>query len=262
MKSIIEFGKMKSAGKKISLVTCYDFWSAKIIDDSNIDAVLVGDSGAMVMHGFETTISAEIEMMCYHVAAVKRATKKFIIADLPFLEHKKGKENLYQSVDRLFKAGANAVKIENADGNLELVKDLTQTGIPVMGHLGLVPQSINQLGGYKKQGGNEKSSNKIFEDSLKLQEAGCFSIVLEMVPSDLAKKITNELIIPTIGIGAGPETDGQVLVLTDLLGMDKEFHPKFVRKYLQGYNLILDSLNTYNDDVKKKNFPSSQESNL
>ncbi len=261
MKSILEFGKMKATGKKISVVTCYDFWSAKIIDDSNIDAVLVGDSGAMVMHGFETTINAEINMMCYHVAAVKRATKKFIIADLPFLEHKKGKENLFNSIDLLFKAGANAIKIEGADGNLEMINELTQSGIPVMGHLGLVPQSINQLGGYKKQGSNEKSFNKIFDDSLKLQDAGCFSIVLEMVPSDLSKKITNKLEIPTIGIGAGAETDGQVLVLTDLLGMDKDFHPKFVRKYLQGYNLILEALNTYNDDVKKKNFPSLRESN-
>ena len=262
MKSITEFGKMKMKKEKISLITCYDFWSAKIIDDSNIDAVLVGDSSAMVMHGFETTINAEIDMLCYHVSAVKRGVNnKLIIADLPFLEHRKGMEKLYKSVDRLMKCGANAIKIEGASGNLEMIKELSQSGIPVMGHLGLTPQSIHQLGGYKVQGKDDKSSKRIFDDAIQLESAGCFALVLEMVPAALAKKITEELSIPTIGIGAGPDTDGQVLVLHDMLGLDKNFHPKYVRKYLSGYEEILAALNHYNTDVKQQNFPDAEESN-
>jgi 3-methyl-2-oxobutanoate hydroxymethyltransferase len=262
MKSITEFGKMKLKKEKISVITCYDYWSAKIIDNSNIDAVLVGDSSAMVIHGFETTINATTEMMCYHISSVKRGiTNKLIIADLPFLAHRKGTAEFYNSVDQLMKSGANAVKIEGASGNLELIEELVQSGIPVMGHLGLTPQSIYQLGGYKVQGKNEKSSEKIFDDSLLLQNAGCFAIVLEMVPSVLAKKITEELTIPTIGIGAGPDTDGQVLVLHDLLGLNKDFHPKFVRQYLNGYEEILAALNNYTKDIKHNNFPSKEESN-
>jgi 3-methyl-2-oxobutanoate hydroxymethyltransferase len=262
MKSICEFKGMKSKGKKISVVTCYDFWSAKIIAVSEIDTILVGDSGAMIMHGFESTINAEMTMMVYHVSAVKRgAANKFIIADLPFLEHRKGVKNLFQSIDCLLKAGANAVKIEGADGNLEMIEKLVQTGIPVMGHLGLTPQSINKLGGYKLQGKDEKTFSKILDDAVKLESAGCFSIVLEMIPAELGRRITEKLSIPTIGIGAGAGTDGQVLVLHDLLGFDRDFDPKFVRKYLNGQNLILNALNNYNNDVKQNSFPSAEESN-
>ena len=262
MKSITEFGKMKAKKEKISVVTCYDFWSAKIIDSSNIDAVLVGDSSAMVMHGFETTINATTDMMCYQVSSVKRGVKnKLIIADLPFLIHRKGAKEFYNSVDLLMKSGTNAVKIEGASGNLDLIKELVESGIPVMGHLGLTTQSIFQLGGYKIQGKDNSSSEKIFNDALLLENSGCFAIVLEMVPSPLAKKITDELAIPTIGIGAGPDTDGQVLVLHDLLGLNKDFNPKFVRKYLNGYEEILSALNNYTRDVKDNNFPSEEESN-
>jgi len=243
------------------MVTCYDYWSAKIIDESDIDAVLVGDSAAMVMHGFETTINAEIEMMCYHTAAVKRGLKnKLLISDLPFLSNRKGISFLMESIDKLMKAGAQAVKIEGADDNLELIQYVIKSGIPVMGHIGLTPQFVHQFGGYKLQGKDEKAAEKFLDDAKKLEDAGCFAIVLEMMPSELSAKITKELSIPTIGIGAGPFTDGQILVLQDLLGMSKDFQPKFLRKYLNGFELILNSLNKFNDDVKNQNYPNKEES--
>jgi len=261
MKTINEFKKLKSQSKKISMVTCYDYWSAKIIDESDIDAVLVGDSAAMVMHGFETTINAEIEMMCYHTAAVKRGLKnKLLISDLPFLSNRKGISFLMESIDKLMKAGAQAVKIEGADDNLELIQYVIKSGIPVMGHIGLTPQFVHQFGGYKLQGKDEKAAEKFLDDAKKLEDAGCFAIVLEMMPSELSAKITKELSIPTIGIGAGPFTDGQILVLQDLLGMSKDFQPKFLRKYLNGFELILNSLNKFNDDVKNQNYPNKEES--
>jgi len=261
MKTVNEFKKLKSQSKKISMVTCYDYWSAKIIDESDIDAVLVGDSAAMVMHGFETTINAEIEMMCYHTAAVKRGLKnKLLISDLPFLSNRKGIGFLMESIDKLMKAGAQAVKIEGADDNLELIQYVIKSGIPVMGHIGLTPQFVHQFGGYKLQGKDEKAAEKFLDDAKKLEDAGCFAIVLEMMPSELSAKITKELSIPTIGIGAGPFTDGQILVLQDLLGMSKDFQPKFLRKYLNGFELILNSLNKFNDDVKNQNYPNKEES--
>ena len=261
MKTIQEFKSMKLAGKKISVATCYDYWSALILDESDVDAVLVGDSAAMVMHGFETTINAELEMMRYHVAAVKRGLKnKFFIADLPFLAHKKGIQFLSDAVDTLMKAGAQAVKLEGAEGNLDSIKHLVSAGVPVMGHLGLTPQSINKLGGNKLQGNDTSSSERILKDAQSLEEAGCFAIVLEMVPATLAKTITETLSIPTIGIGAGVYTSGQVLVLHDLLGCSKDFNPKFLRKYLDGFSLIKSALNAYNSDVKEEKFPSTKES--
>ncbi|MCK9211487.1 MAG: 3-methyl-2-oxobutanoate hydroxymethyltransferase [Ignavibacteriaceae bacterium] len=261
MKTVQEFSSMKLAGKKISIVTCYDHWSALILEESDVDAVLVGDSAAMVMHGFETTINAELEMMRYHVAAVKRGLRnKFLIADLPFLAHKKGLAFLTNAVDVLMKAGAQAVKLEGAEQNIESIKHLVSAGVPVMGHLGLTPQSINKLGGNKLQGNDETSSERILRDAKLLEESGCFSIVLEMVPTTLAKTITETLSIPTIGIGAGVHTSGQVLVLQDLLGCSKEFNPKFLRKYLDGFSLIKSALNAYSSDVREQKFPSEKES--
>ncbi|MCK9425199.1 MAG: 3-methyl-2-oxobutanoate hydroxymethyltransferase [Ignavibacteriaceae bacterium] len=261
MKTVQEFMSMKQAGRKISVVTGYDYWSALILDESDVDAILVGDSAAMVMHGFETTINAELEMMCYHVAAVKRGlTNKFLIADLPFLAHKKGLTFLTESVDVLMKAGAQAVKLEGAEQNIESIKHLVSAGVPVMGHLGLTPQSIHKLGGNKLQGNDESSSERILKEAQSLEDAGCFSIVLEMIPAKLARTITETLSIPTIGIGAGIHTSGQVLVLQDLLGFSKDFNPKFLRKYLDGFSLIKSALNAYNSDVKEEKFPSAKES--
>lgn len=261
MKTIQDFRIMKNEKKKISLVTCYDYWSARIIDESDIDAVLVGDSAAMVMHGFDTTVNAELDMMCYHVAAVKRGLpNKFLIADMPFLVHKKEINFFVDSVDRLMKAGAQAIKIEGANGNIELINHMIHAGVPVMGHLGLTPQSVHKFGGFKLQGQDEISSEKLLNNARLLEEAGCFSIVLEMIPAELAKRITDAIEIPTIGIGAGPHTSGQVLVLMDLLGLLKGFNPKFLRKYLNGFDIIKEALNNYNIDVKEKKFPDLKES--
>lgn len=261
MKSILEFGAAKAQGKPISVVTCYDSWSAKILADSTIDAILVGDSAAMVMHGHDSTIPATVEIMALHSAAVSRACpQKFIIADMPFLAHRKGKSFLMASIDALMKAGAHAVKIEGAGDALKTIQYVVESGVPVMGHLGLTPQSHYQLGGFKLQGNTHLAASKIAENALKLQDCGVFAVVLEMVPAPLAEKITRDLEIPTIGIGAGASTSGQVLVLQDLLGFSKNFNPKFLRKYLDGYGLVLNAINRYDADVKSKQFPNLNES--
>lgn len=261
MTNVHKFKKMWNDGSKISIVTCYDYWSAKIIDQSNIDAVLVGDSTAMVMHGYKTTTNADLEMMELHVAAVSKGIgNKFVIGDMPFLAHRKGKKWLMDGVDRIIKAGANAVKIEGAGDSLKMISHVVNSGIPVMGHIGLTPQSINQLGGFKVQGKQNGSSEKLIRDAIELEKAGVFAIVLELVPEGLAEKITEAVNIPTIGIGAGNKTSGQVLVLHDLLGMDSEFSPKFLRKYMDGFSLISAALNKYDSDVKSHGFPSKEES--
>jgi len=261
MKTINEFLKYREAGKKISTTTCYDYWSALIINETEIDAVLVGDSAAMVMHGFDSTVSADVDMMKYHIAAVKRGlNNKFLIADIPFLANRKGVSFLMNTVDSFIKAGANAVKIEGAGDNIPFISAVIKSGIPVMGHLGLTPQFVNQLGGYKLQAVNNTEVKKILKDAKELQNAGCFSVVLEMIPSLVAKRITNSLSIPTIGIGAGKYTNGQVLVLHDLLGLTKNFQPKFLKKYLNGISLITDSLNKFNSDVKSEKYPAVNES--
>lgn len=261
MKSVNEFSQAKSKNEKISVVTCYDYWSAKIISKSNIDAVLVGDSLAMIMHGYENTVNADIEMMAFHIMAVKKGIgDKFLIGDMPFLAHRKGIPFLMESVDKLIKSGANAVKIEGGVKHIETISHVIDSGVPVMGHIGLTPQSIHGIGGWKVQGKNSDTADMLIEDAKKLEEAGCFAIVLELVPADLAKTITEKIKIPTIGIGAGKYTSGQVLVFQDMLGLNNGFNPKFLRKYLDGHTLILDSLNKYNDDVKENGFPSEEES--
>lgn len=261
MNSILEFQKYKNENKPISVVTCYDYWSARIIEESNIDAVLVGDSASMVMHGFENTVNADIHMMESHVAAVRRGLKnKVIIGDMPFLAHRKGLKDLMLSVDKLIKAGAQAIKIEGANGHIKSIAHVAESGVPVMGHIGLTPQSIHQLGGYKVQGRNDKTADELVNDAKSLENAGCFGIVLELVPAELAKRITKELTTPTIGIGAGKYTSGQVLVLQDLLGMNKDFSPKFLRTFMNGFQLIQTALNNYDESVKGKSFPDKKES--
>ena len=261
MKTVIDFQKKKNNNELISVVTCYDFWSARIISETEIDAVLVGDSAAMVMHGFESTVSAEVDMMLYHIAAVKRGlANKFLIGDLPFIAHRKGISQLMNSMDKYMKAGAQAVKIEGAEGQLDIIEYVVKSGVPVMGHLGLTPQFYHQLGGHKLQGADQKSASKIIDDARHLQDAGVFALVLEMVPSGLAGTITEELSVPTIGIGAGSQTNGQVLVLQDLLGLSKNFEPKFLRKYLDGFTLMKEALQEYDASVKSKKFPAVEES--
>lgn len=254
--NILELRKAKEQGRKLSMLTCYDYWSAKILADSPVDMILVGDSGAMVMHGFEDTIPATVELMCTHVAAVRRgAPKKFIVGDLPFLAFRSDLATNMRAVQMLMQAGAQAVKLEGYDGSAEFVRHLVQSGVPVMGHLGLTPQSIYALGGFRVQGRGEQAQ-KIIEQARGLEEAGCFSVVLECVPGPLAAEITSTLKIPTIGIGAGLDCDGQVLVLHDLLGFNQGFKPKFLRQYLDGAALIRSAVDSYCADVLSGKFPS------
>ncbi|MCH9770422.1 MAG: 3-methyl-2-oxobutanoate hydroxymethyltransferase [Gammaproteobacteria bacterium] len=260
MKNILEFNKAKETQQKITMVTCYDYWSAKIINASDIDCILVGDSLAMVMHGYENTIAADIDLMALHTAAVARgAVDKFIISDMPFLSYRKSSNRNMEAVEKIMRAGANAIKLEGATGNLELIRHVVDSGIPVMGHIGLTPQSIHHLGGFRIQGKDPKKINQLKRDADALAQAGCFAIVLECVPDAVAKEITQALKTPIIGIGAGPNTDGQVLVLHDLLGMNQDFKPKFLKVYFDGFNTIKNSLNEYNKDVKNLVFPNIEE---
>lgn len=259
--NILDFKRMKQANEKISMVTCYDYWSASIIQQTDIDCVLVGDSAAMVMHGHETTIPATLDMMAYHTAAVKRgANDKFIIADVPFLAHRKGFNEAMDCVQVLMQAGADAIKLEGAAGNEALIEHLVTSGVPVMGHLGLTPQSVHQLGGFRVQGKEQQAADKLLDNARILEKAGCFAIVVECIPSPLAKTVTQQLSIATIGIGAGNDTDGQVLVLQDLLGLSGEFNPKFVRQFMPGGDLMKQALNSYHREVKCRDFPAQAES--
>ena len=259
--TIKDFLLKKQTKQKISMITCYDYWSASIINDSLIDMILVGDSLAMVMHGFSTTIPATMDLMVSHTAAVVRgAPNKFIVGDMPFLSVRKSLGENTLAVEKIMQAGAHAIKLEGAHGNLEFIEHIVQSGVPVIGHLGLTPQSIHMLSGFSVQGREEKAAEIIYEQSLALEQAGCFALVLECVPSLLADKITKALHIPTIGIGAGPATDGQVLVLQDMLGVNKNFSPKFLKKYFNGYECILNALNEYHTEVEDGLFPTLSKS--
>lgn len=258
--NVLDFSVRKQKAQKISMVTCYDSWSAKLIDETAIDLVLVGDSASMVMHGFSETLPATVEMMTTHVAAVRRGTKKFVIADMPFMSFRLSLDRSVENVRLLMQAGANAVKIEGVDGNEELIRHLVGSGAPVMGHLGLTPQSVNVFGGHKVQGRSEEQHQLLIQQALRLEKAGCFSVVLECVPATLAAEITRRLSIPTIGIGAGLDVDGQVLVLQDLLGFNKEFKPKFLRTYMNGAELLQQALENFHKDVTEKKFPGVEES--
>jgi 3-methyl-2-oxobutanoate hydroxymethyltransferase len=251
----------RADGRPISMVTCYDTWSARIIAATDIDCILVGDSVAMVMHGHDTTIPADVDMMRLHVAAARRgAPELLLIADMPFLAHRKGLRPAMEAVDVLMKAGAQGVKIEGAGDTVDLIRHIVDSGVPVMGHLGLTPQSIHAFGGYRVQGRSEQAAAAIRAEAVRLQEAGCFALVLEVVPSVLAAEVTEALNIPTIGIGAGPHTSGQVLVLQDLLGMQPEFRPHFLRTFLDGFELLREALGRYDEAVKSGSYPSDQES--
>lgn len=258
--NILELKKMKSEGRKLSMVTCYDAWSAKILNESPIDMLLAGDSSAMVMHGYDDTIPATVEMIAIHTGAVRRgAPKKFIVADLPFLSFRGEKQRNIEAVQRLMQSGAHAVKLEGYDGNSQLVKTLTEAGVPVMGHVGLTPQFLNAFGGFKVQGRSVEQRRKILDEARGLEDAGCFAVVLECVPGDLAAEVTSSLKIPTIGIGAGAGCDGQVLVLQDLLGLSTGFRPKFLRQYMNGAELMTAALNKFHEDVLAGEFPSTGE---
>jgi 3-methyl-2-oxobutanoate hydroxymethyltransferase len=256
MKSIHDFHTKKSKHEKISMVTCYDYTSAMILEKSNVDCVLVGDSGAMTMHGCKDTTGATLEMMRYHTLSVARGIKsKFIVADMSFMSYRISSAHTREAARDLIQAGAHAVKLEGVDGNLEEIRYLVASGIPVMGHIGLTPQHVHALGGYKVQGKSVDAQHKLVSQAKALEEAGCFSLVLECVPTSLARTITEEIAIPTIGIGAGNVTDGQVLVFQDLLGLQTEFKPKFVKYFLEGEKVFLNSINQYVQEVQVGAFP-------
>ena len=261
MNAVHEFARFKAEGRKISVVTAYDAWSARIVARSNVDAILVGDSAAMVVHGQPSTLTATVGLMAMHTEAVSRAAGgKFVITDLPFLSFRKGIPAAMRAVGALMTKGAHAVKLEGVDGHEDVIRHIVGSGVPVMGHLGLTPQSVNGFGGFRVQGRDERDAAKLLRQAHTLEDLGCFSIVLECVPAALAARITSELTLPTIGIGAGCGTDGQVLVLQDLCGLDMSLSPRYVRRYCDGERLLTDALNTYDADVKQATFPRPEES--
>ena len=260
MVNVQTFTKRKQQNRKISMVTCYDFWSAKIINQSDIDCILVGDSLAVVMHGFDSTVHATLSMMKMHVAAVVRgAHDKFVVADMPFLSCSKGITVGMDAVQELMQTGASAVKIEGAAHQADLIAHIVEAGVPVMGHIGLTPQSIHNLGGHKVQGKGEGDAQQLIDDAKRLEQAGCFAIVLECIPNKLGDCVSRAVSVPTIGIGAGPHTDGQVLVLHDLLGADPDFCPKFLRRYANVNQLVAGALNGFHEDVRDQSFPAPEE---
>ena len=261
MNAVHDFARFKAEERKISIVTAYDAWSARIVARSNVDAILVGDSAAMVIHGYPTTLSATVRLIAMHTRAVARAAGgKFMIADLPFLSFRKGIPAAMRAVGALVTSGAQAVKLEGVDGHEDVIRHIIGSGVPVMGHLGLTPQSVNQFGGFRVQGRQTRDAARLLGQAHALEALGCFSIVLECIPADVAARITSEVTIPTIGIGAGCGTDGQVLVLQDLLGLDTTIGPRYVRRYCDGERLFTDALNEYDADVKQTTFPAAAES--
>ncbi|HOO89449.1 MAG TPA: 3-methyl-2-oxobutanoate hydroxymethyltransferase [Syntrophales bacterium] len=254
--------KMKRDGEKISMLTAYDYPTASIMDEAGIDLILVGDSLGMVVLGYDSTLPVTMEDMIHHTKAVSRAAKRaMVLGDMPFMSYQVSVEEALRNAGRLMKeAGAHGVKLEGGREVAEIVTKITSSGIPLMGHLGLTPQSVHQFGGYKVQGKDDKAARRIMEDAKILEEAGAFSIVLECVPAQLAGEISRSLTIPTIGIGAGVECDGQVLVVHDMLGMFDKFTPKFVKKYKQLNIDIGTAVGQYISEVKDKRFPAEEHS--
>ena len=255
-----DFLRAKTEQRKLSMVTCYDYTFARLLSRSAVDGILVGDSAAMVMHGHRSTLSASIEIMRVHTQAVVHgAPDKFVLADMPFLSYRKGVAAALDAAQVLMTAGAQAVKLEGVDGHEDVIQRLVESGIPVMGHLGLQPQSVHAYGGFRVQGREQDSARDILRQSALLEQAGAFAIVLECVPAELAAEITAARQIPTIGIGAGAGCDGQILVLHDLLGLNLDFRPKFVRPFIEGGRCVLDALDRYDQAVKTGAFPAKEE---
>jgi 3-methyl-2-oxobutanoate hydroxymethyltransferase len=252
---------MKAKQEKIAMITAYDYSFAKIFDEAGIDVILVGDSASNVMAGHETTLPITLDQMIYHAAAVVRAIHRcLVIVDLPFGAYQgNSKEALYSTIRIMKETGAHAVKLEGGESVIESVKRIVGSGVPVMGHLGLTPQSIYKFGTYTVRAKEEAEADLLKKDALLLQEAGCFGMVLEKIPAMLAKQVSESLTIPTIGIGAGKHCDGQVLVMHDLLGINTEFKPRFLRQYLNLHNQITTGVKHYITDVKDRLFPNEQE---
>ncbi len=252
---ITDFYNYRKPGPRISMITAYDYTLASVAAESAADCVLVGDSLAMVMHGHPSTIAATPDLMALHTAAVARAVKdKLLVTDIPFFATRKGLASAMETVEKLARAGAQAVKIEGLDGHADIISHVITSDIPVMGHLGLTPQALNRLGGYRTQGRDKASAEKLAAQALELEKLGCFALVLECVPGELAERVTRSLSIPVIGIGAGPSTDGQVLVMQDMLGLYGQ-PPSFVKKYLDGRRLVKEALDAFDSEVKGGAFP-------
>ncbi|MFC0515606.1 3-methyl-2-oxobutanoate hydroxymethyltransferase [Mucilaginibacter angelicae] len=253
--------EMKVRGEKISMLTAYDYSMATIVDEAGTDIILVGDSASNVMAGHETTLPITLDQMIYHASSVVRAAKRaLVVVDLPFGSYQGNSKEALNSAIRIMKeAGAHAVKIEGGVEIAESVSRILTAGIPVMGHLGLTPQSIYKFGTYTVRAKHEAEAQKLREDALKLQELGCFGIVLEKIPAKLAQEVSGSLQIPTIGIGAGQHCDGQVLVIHDMLGINKGFKPRFLRQYSNMYDIMHDAIKNYNSDVKSNSFPNEKE---
>ena len=253
--------EMKRKGEKISMLTAYDYSLGRIIDDAGIDVILVGDSASNVMAGHETTLPITLDQMIYHASSVVRAVKRaLVVVDLPFGSYQgNSKEALYSSIRIMKESGAHAVKMEGGREVKESVERILSAGVPVMGHLGLTPQSIYKFGTYVVRAKEKEEADRLMEDAQLLEKSGCFSIVLEKIPAKLAKAVAEEVKIPIIGIGAGNGVDGQVLVLHDMLGINKEFSPRFLRRYLNLYDQINEATAHFIKDVKSRDFPNDKE---
>jgi len=252
---------MKREGEKISMLTAYNYSMAKIVDDAGVDAILVGDSASNTMAGHETTLPITLDQMIYHASSVIRAVQRaLVVVDLPFGSYQSDPKEALRSAIRIMKeSGAHAVKLEGGIEIKDSVKRILNAGIPVMGHLGLTPQSIYKFGTYTVRAREEKEAEKLLEDALMLEKLGCFAVVLEKIPAELTAKVAEALRIPTIGIGAGAAADGQVLVIHDLLGMTHEFNPRFLRRYMNLYEEMNVAIGQYVSDVKNKDFPNDSE---
>lgn len=253
--------EMKDRGEKIAMLTSYDYSMAKIVDAAGVDVILVGDSAANVMAGYETTVPITLDAMIYHARSVVRAVERaLVVVDLPFGTYQGNSKMALDSAIRIMKeTEADAVKLEGGEEILESVERILTAGIPIMGHLGLTPQSIHKFGTYNVRAKEEAEAEKLVRDARLLEEAGCFAVVLEKIPAVLAERVSKELSIPTIGIGAGGGTDGQVLVIHDMLGINKGFSPRFLRRYADLHTVMIDAVGRYVADVKSQDFPNEQE---
>ena len=254
--------EMKQRGEKISMLTAYDFSMATLIDKAGMDVILVGDSASNVMAGHTTTLPITMDQMIYHGQSARRAVNRaLLVVDLPFGSYQgNAKEAVHNAIRMMKETGADAIKIEGGLEIKESVVRILSAGIPIMGHLGLTPQSINKFGTYTVRAKEESEAKKLIEDAHLLEDLGCFGLVLEKIPAQLAKRVSEELTIPTIGIGAGQHTDGQVLVMHDMLGINKEFSPRFLRRYANLHDVITEAVGNYIADVKSRDFPNEKES--
>ena len=253
--------EMKLDGEKISMLTSYDYTTAGIVDKSGIDVILVGDSASNIMAGHETTLPITLDQMIYHASSVIRAVERaLVVVDLPFGTYQSDSQAALESAIRIMKeSGSHAVKLEGGKEIKDSIKRIIKAGIPVMGHLGLTPQSIYKFGTYTVRAKEEKEANQLISDAKLLEKIGCFAVVLEKIPSDLAKKVAKEVNIPIIGIGAGNKVDGQVLVLHDLIGMTKEFNPRFLRRYMNLHDEMINAISSFSSDIKNGDFPNENE---